>query len=163
MTKSCAASRIRQAGLALLMLAACPTPAKATGGESNAEPRIPGVTSPERAWQHYVLNCQGCHRPDGTGSEKTSPPLAGLVGTFTRVDGGREYLVQVPGVATSPISDADLAELLNWMLWRFDGDHVPTDFQPYAAAEVGLLRKTPLRTEAPALRELLLRKAQTGP
>ena len=40
----------------------------------------------------YALNCQGCHRPDGTGTPGTVPALAGSVAKFLKVPGGREYL-----------------------------------------------------------------------
>jgi mono/diheme cytochrome c family protein len=123
----------------------------------------PGVVDAQRAWQHWTLNCQGCHRPDGSGSSATAPALAGTVAKFLHVRGGREYLGRVPGVASAPLSDADLAELLNWMLWRFDAAHLPANFQPYTAAEVGVLRARPLRIEAAALRRRLLAKAdRTG-
>src|SRR5262245_8771458 len=72
-----------------------------------------GVTRPDLAWQHWVLNCQGCHRTDGSGSPETAPPLRGMVAQFTNVTGGREYLARVPGVATAPLTDTELAELLN--------------------------------------------------
>ncbi len=120
----------------------------------------PGVVDAQRAWQHWTLNCQGCHRPDGTGSDATAPSLAQTVGKFLRVPGGREYLGRVPGVAASPLSDADLAEVLNWMLWRFDAGHVPAGFLPYTAVEVGRLRSQPLRMEASQVRRDLLQKAQ---
>ena len=99
-----------------------------------------GVDNPQRAWQNWTLNCQGCHRPDGTGSAGTAPSLAGTVARFLSVPGGREYLGRVPGVATSPLSNADLSEVMNWMLWRFDQAHLPPDFRPFTAAEVGQLR-----------------------
>jgi mono/diheme cytochrome c family protein len=118
-----------------------------------------GVDNPQRAWQHWTLNCQGCHRPDGTGSDETAPSLAGTVARFLSVPGGREYLGRVPGVAASALSSADLAEVMNWMLWRFDQEHVPEDFQPYTAAEIGQLRTRPLRLEASQMRAALLKKA----
>jgi len=118
-----------------------------------------GVQNPQRAWQNWTLNCQGCHRPDGTGSSATTPSVAGTVSRFLSVERGREYLVRVPGVATSPLTDADLAELLNWMLWRFDPGHLPADFAFFSAAEVGGLRKRPLRLEASQMRSELLAKA----
>jgi cytochrome c553 len=124
---------------------------------SNAAPA--GVENPQRAWQHWTLDCQGCHRPDGTGSEGTAPSLAGTVAKFLSVPGGREYLGRVPGVATSPLSDADLAELMNWMLWRFDKEHLPANFKPFTAAEIGQLRVAPLRLEASQMRAELLEKA----
>ena len=118
-----------------------------------------GVDNPQRAWQHWTLNCQGCHRPDGTGSAGTTPSLAGTVGRFLSVPGGREYLGRVPGVATSALSNADLSELMNWMLWRFDKEHLPANFQPFTAAELGQLRGAPLRLEASQMRADLLKKA----
>ena len=124
-----------------------------------AESSPAGVADPQRAWQHWTLNCQGCHRPDGTGSAGTAPSLAGTVARFLSVPGGREYLGRVPGVATSPLSDADLSEVMNWMLWRFDKEHLPAAFQPFTAAEIGRLRAAPLRLEASQMRAELLKKA----
>ncbi len=130
-------------------------------GNSDAQPPPqPGVDNPQRAWQHWTLNCQGCHRPDGTGSSGTAPSLAGIVARFLTVPGGREYLGRVPGVATSALSDADLCEVMNWMLYRFDQEHVPADFQPYTAAEIGQLRRAPLRLEASQMRAELLKRAE---
>jgi hypothetical protein len=118
-----------------------------------------GVANPQLAWQNWTLNCQGCHRPDGTGSDTTSPSLAGTVSKFLWVPGGREYLVRVPGVATSALPDPELAELMNWMLWRFDGKDLPANFKPYTAAEIHPLRSQPLRLEAAPMRAELLKKA----
>jgi cytochrome c553 len=118
-----------------------------------------GVANPQRAWQNWTLNCQGCHRPDGTGSDATAPSLAGTVARFLAAPGGREYLCRVPGVATSSLGDADLAELMNWILWRFDREHLPVNFQPFTAAELGRLRTRPLRLEASQMRADLLRQA----
>jgi len=103
----------------------------------------------------YALNCQGCHRADGAGTPNSVPPLAGSVARFLGVAGGREYLVQVPGVAQAPLDDATLAAVLNWMLERFDKSHVPPDFVPYAPDEIGRLRTKPL-TDVEGLRRRLL-------
>lgn len=124
-----------------------------------AMPAPAGVDNAQRAWQNWTLNCQGCHRPDGSGSAGTAPGLAGTVARFLSVPGGREYLGRVPGVATSPLSNADLSEVMNWMLWRFDKEHVPANFQPFTAAEIGELRSRPLRMEASQLRAGLLKLA----
>jgi len=159
--------------LLLALLQAAPLALMATPGEYLAPPpgaaqpaatppadfAPPGVPNTQRAWQHWTLNCQGCHRPDGSGSEGTAPGLVGTVGKFLRVPGGREYLGRVPGVATSPLSDADLAEVLNWMLWRFDAAHIPAAFAPFTAGEVARLRTQPLRIEASQVRRELLKKA----
>src|SRR5262249_3729754 len=119
-----------------------------------------GVSRPDLAWQHWVLNCQGCHRTDASGSPDTAPALAGMVARFTNVPGGREYLVRVPGVATAPLADADLAQLLNWMLCRFDRAHLSPAFQPFEAGEIARLRRRPLRTEAASLRARLVARIE---
>jgi hypothetical protein len=121
-----------------------------------------GVENAQRAWQNWTLNCQGCHRIDGSGSDATAPGIAGTVAKFLLVPGGREYLIRVPGVATSPLSDADLAEVMNWMLWRFDKEHLPASFQPYTAAEIAPLRARPLRLEASQMRGSLLSQAEAA-
>ena len=107
----------------------------------------------------YALNCQGCHLNDGSGTPGSVPPLAGSVGRFMRVLGGREYLVQVPGVATSPLDDAALAAVLNWMLERFGPPQLPAKYEAYTAAEVGTLRQKPL-TNVDRVRAELLREVQ---
>jgi mono/diheme cytochrome c family protein len=134
-----------------------PTAANATPAETDTPP--PGVGNAQRAWQNWTLNCQGCHRPDGSGTEGTAPSLSGTVARFLSVPGGREYLARVPGVATSPLSNADLAEVVNWMLWRFDREHLPAQFAPYTADEMGRLRIAPLRMEASPMRAALLKRA----
>ena len=103
----------------------------------------------------YALNCQGCHRADGAGTPGSVPPLAGSVSRFLAVPGGREYLVQVPGVAQAPLDDAALAGVVNWMLERFDKAHIPSGFVPYAAEEIGRLRTKPL-TDVEGARARLL-------
>jgi len=103
----------------------------------------------------YAVTCQGCHRADGTGTPGTVPALTGSVGKFLRVPGGREFLVRVPGVAQAPLDDVALAAVLNWMLERFGRDDVPKGVVPYAAAEVGRLRRRPLTDVEGARRQLL--------
>jgi cytochrome c553 len=144
----------RQFGAAALLLAATAVLHAQTTVDAPA-----GVQNGQRAWQNWALNCQGCHRPDGTGSAGTTPSVAGTVAKFLWVAQGREYLTRVPGVATSPLSDQELSEVLNWMLWRFDREDLPANFRPFSAAEVGELRKRPLRLEASRMRSELLVKA----
>jgi mono/diheme cytochrome c family protein len=103
----------------------------------------------------YVLNCQGCHRADGTGTPGSVPALAGSAGRFLAVPGGREFLVRVPGVAQSALDDAATAALLNWLLDHFSRDDLPRDFQPYTAAEIARLRHNPL-TDVQAVRRDLI-------
>ena len=95
------------------------------------------------ARQNYILNCQGCHLPDGSGSPGNVPKLNDFMGYFLHVDGGREFILQVPGVAGAPISDQELADVMNWILLNFSKNELPDPFIPYNAEEVGKLRKEP--------------------
>ena len=151
------ASMLAAAAISVLNGASGIANAQTPAADSAGSPA--GVENPQRAWQHWTLNCQGCHRPDGTGSSGTAPSLAGTVARFLSVPGGREYLGRVPGVATSALSSADLSEVMNWMLWRFDKEHLPADFKAYSAAEIEQLRSAPLRLEASRMRADLLKKA----
>jgi hypothetical protein len=92
---------------------------------------------------NYTLHCQGCHLADGRETPGKIPPLVGA-GRFLSVAGGRAFLAQVPGVSLSVIDDPELAELLNWLLYRFSADDLPADFEPYTAEEVARLRASPL-------------------
>ena len=96
------------------------------------------------ARQNYILNCQGCHLPDGSGSKGNVPKMNDFVGYFLHVPGGREFLVQVPGAAGAPISDQELADVMNWILLNFSKNELPDPFVPYNAEEIGELRKEPL-------------------
>lgn len=136
--------------------------AVATPAWSGPEP-IPGVENAARARQNWMLSCQGCHRADATGTPQTTPTMAGFVAKFLHLPGGREYLVRVPGVATAALSDADLAEVVNWSLVRFDPANVPADFKPFTPAEVGQLRRKPLRAEAMAVRATMVARMPEGP
>jgi len=104
----------------------------------------------------FALNCQGCHRADGGETPGSVPAIANHVARFLAVPGGREYLVQVPGVAQAPLDDATLAAVINWMLAHYDRAHIPKDFTPYTEAEVAKLRKDPL-VNVEALRTKLLK------
>ena len=102
---------------------------------------IPVVARADPPAQLYMLNCWGCHRPDGEGIPGTAPPLRGAV-DFLRVPGGREYLISVPGVALSPLSNEQAADVMNWILKSFSKDRVPADFKPYTADEIAKARTT---------------------
>lgn len=88
----------------------------------------------------YTLNCWGCHKPRAEGIPGTVPRLADSMANFLRVPGGREYLVEVPGVAASALSNAEIAEVLNWLLVTFNKAEMPLDFKPYTAAEIARYR-----------------------
>lgn len=102
-------------------------------------------TAPEinhtRAQSNYMLNCQGCHLADGSGLPGSVPSMRGIVGSFLAVPGGRDFLVQVPGSANAPLSDAELAELLNWILTTMSAEQLTPGFEYYTGVEVGKMRQ----------------------
>ena len=105
---------------------------------------------------NYALHCQGCHLEEGRGTHGSGiPPLAGSVGRFLRVPGGREYLTRVPGVTQAPLDDAALAELLSWVVRHFDAADAPDDFVTYTAEETARGRHSPL-TDVEGMRRKLL-------
>ncbi len=103
----------------------------------------------------YILNCRGCHAPDGGGVPGGAPSFRGQVGKFLWVPGGREYLIRVPGTSQSELSDARVAALLNWIVREFSPATLGSDFIPYSAAEVTRDRRPPLREVAGVRRDLL--------
>lgn len=123
---------------------------------AGASSDMAGVTHVGKTRQDWILQCQGCHRADATGTAETTPAMNGMLAKFLWVDGGREYLIRVPGVSTAPLSDKALASLINWTLWTFDAEHMPDDFKPYDAQEVAALRKKPLRVNTDEKRAALV-------
>jgi mono/diheme cytochrome c family protein len=74
------------------------------------------------AWSpavNYAIHCQGCHMADGAATPGLVPPLAGVIGDLARVPEGRMYLVRLPNVASTPLSEQEAAELMTWVVRRF--------------------------------------------
>ena len=112
---------------------------------ANSEPSLDRSieTNEHRALFNYQMFCQGCHVADGSG-HKSVPQLQGFMHKFMASQQGREYLIRVPGAANSALNNAELAEVMNWMLRKFG---TPTDgevWQPYNATEVGEYRQQAL-------------------
>lgn len=103
-----------------------------------------GDVDAARAQTHYRIYCQGCHLPDGSGTPGSVPALAGSLGSYLDVEGGRAYIGRVPGATSSPLSDAELAEVYNWLLATVARDSAPPDFEPFTADEMGAYRQKPL-------------------
>jgi hypothetical protein len=91
--------------------------------------------------QLYTLNCWGCHQPHAQGIPGSVPRLANSMGYFLRIPEGRAYLAEVPGVASAPLSDDEIARVLNWMLVTFSRPQLPQRFVPYTAAEIHQCRR----------------------
>lgn len=92
---------------------------------------------------NYSLQCLGCHLTNGEGAPRNDVPMMkGFIGNFLKVEGGREFLVQVPGASQSALNNQQLADLINWML-QDEGiaeGSAPKNFKNYTGEEVGIYR-----------------------
>jgi len=91
---------------------------------------------------NYQLHCMGCHVADGSGLEGKVPSMRPTLVPLALFAEGRQYLVQVPGVAQSRLSDAETAALLNWMVHSLGDRAVPTAMREFTAQEVAKYRAT---------------------
>lgn len=145
------------APLALARSIPNPDQRPAPGNEEQQKPiAVAGYSTPV----NYQLQCAGCHLDDGEGSKANDTPrMKGFVGNFLKVEGGREFLVRVPGMSQSALNNAQLADLLNWLL-REDGmagASRPEHYQPYTEEEVAKTRKVSL-LNLPEIRAGLIRQ-----
>jgi hypothetical protein len=129
----------RPLALAALLAAITATPAKAY------EPAV-----------NFQLNCMGCHLADGSGEAGRVPSLRRSLVLLSSRAAGRDYIIRVPGVAQSPLSDEETAALLNWMARNLSDVKLRPDFVDYSAAEIGRSRAHPL-TRISETRARLLR------
>lgn len=92
------------------------------------------------AEKNYLLHCSGCHLPDGIGDPPNAPSLRNTIGKIVATPEGRDYIIRVPGSAQTPMSDEQLAEVLNWMLTEFNSETLPKDFELLSTQEVARSR-----------------------
>ncbi len=91
-----------------------------------------------------MLNCMGCHLPDGSGAKGKVPSLRESLALLSTSSPGRRYLVQVPGSSQSPLSNEELAQVLNWMVRNLSAQDAPRDFTDFTASEVASYRRRTL-------------------
>lgn len=103
----------------------------------------------------YALHCSGCHHIDGHGVPEKGVPDLHEAWSYADTPAGRRYLVQVPGIAASRLSDAEAARMLNYVLARFSDGR--TGFAAFTAEEVAAARPA-MATDAPAVRVALRRR-----
>lgn len=127
---------IRRLTLALLLATAQPA-AAASAPELTAPTFSPAQTQ-------FTLRCGGCHGVTGRSPPREVPNLRGTAGYFLCTPEGREYLIRLPNVSKTPLSDPDLAEVMNYVAFSLGEGKTPKDAKPFTADEVHRLRKAPL-------------------
>ena len=132
-------------GFAVVFVVAALVVSGALGSVATESAAERSDTAPERGQGapqlDYMLQCQGCHLADGSGTEQAGiPTIIGLASRFLDFPEGRAYLVQVPGVSQAPLDDRAIAELMNWILERYPSDGDTRAFEPYTEKEVASYR-----------------------
>ena len=123
---------------------------------------VPQIVAAESPRNNYMIHCMGCHLSSGEGFPPHVPDSRGEIGDMLKVEGGREYLVQVPGASHAPLTDQELAEVTNFMLLNFSKETLPADFEPFTGAEVARYRKDALLEVEEVRAELLARIDELG-
>jgi hypothetical protein len=104
------------------------------------------LTTPQ---SDYVEYCSGCHGMQGNSAPAEIPVLRDRVGYFMCTKDGRDYLIRLPNVAYSAISDnQELADMMNFVVFGLGGASAPKGASPFTAAEVKRLRANALGTQS---------------
>jgi mono/diheme cytochrome c family protein len=125
---------------------------------------LAGVSTSARASpaQDYTLHCQGCHGASAEGVRGKVPPLAHTLLQFMRSPAGRSYVLRVPGASNSMLTDAQLADVLNWIAVHFGLDPLPAAAPAFTAQEVATQRHVAMASVQATRREVVRQLASTG-
>jgi mono/diheme cytochrome c family protein len=94
--------------------------------------------------QDYMLYCMGCHGTQAQGVPGRIPPLAHALAHYMRTPAGRDYVLRVPGAASSVLSDDQLAAVLNWLAQQYNAEELRPGVAFFTADEVARSRHRPL-------------------
>jgi hypothetical protein len=146
------AASVGVAALGLSLAGAAPAPAP-----------LPAMKPLPWGQAHYYEGCGGCHGLEGISAKREVPVLRDSVGAFLCSAAGRRYIIQLPNVAFANMDDRTLAETMNFVVFGLGRDSVPAGARPYSAAEVGSLRRFPLKNQPLArMREAVLNEGAAG-
>jgi Cytochrome c len=116
--------------------------AAAAGAAVPAGNHVRSLTPVEVA---YLTSCGGCHGVDGTSAPQAVPTLRHLTGRFLCTREGRQFIVRIPDVALSTLSDRMLTRVMNWVVFDLGAPAAAgREGRPYTVAEVARLRREPL-------------------
>ncbi|MFM9937311.1 MAG: cytochrome C [Novosphingobium sp.] len=120
------------------------------GEPDNHSPDIPAAAAammvdPELAQTDFVEQCAGCHGVRGSSIPAHLPELKDRVGYFMCTPESRAYLLRLPNVAHSRLTDnRQLADLMNYVIFVLGGNSAPAGTKPFTAEEVARERQFPL-------------------
>ncbi|TBU93279.1 cytochrome C [Stutzerimonas kirkiae] len=121
-----------------------------------------GAQADERSPKaNYLLRCSGCHALDGSGTEAGGvPPFPGFISTLLDDPQGRLYLMHVPGVVASSLSDKEIAEVMNYVEQRWGDPQLQAKL--FTTEEVRRLRATEVADLVAFRREVIQRLEAEG-
>ena len=142
MSRRLAISIARAVGLMTLIATAA---AGATPPASRTPPTTRPITALPAAQVAYLTSCGGCHGIEGVSAPGAVPTLQGLTGSFLCTREGRDFLIRLPDVALTPLSDRMLTEVMNFVVFDIGAPVAGgRPARPYTVAEVARLRRGPL-------------------
>lgn len=126
------------AGLVAALAALAPTLAAKSDPRAETIARgLAALTDPELAQADYVEHCAGCHGVQGISAPAKLPELRGRVGYMMCTPATRAYLLRLPNIAKSRLTDnQQLADMLNFMIFGIGGESVLPGTMPFTASEV---------------------------
>jgi hypothetical protein len=111
----------------------------------------------------YMLKCSGCHGADGSGSpDRGIPDFRGTVDGFGRTEAGRTYVMHVPGVVNSSLTNGRIAAVMNHVIASFGAPETRAGVPPFTAEEVDRLRAVPVPDVVAYRREVAAGMAKIG-
>lgn len=124
---------------------------------------IHGLSETAPTSSKYLLFCGGCHGVNGMGDITADiPAMPPKVGAFMHDPEGGLYLLNVGGVMSAGITDADAAEIMNYILVQFGKETLPADWKPFVAEDVTKLRAKHLNDVVKLRVEIAERLAKKG-
>ncbi len=117
-------------------------------------PQLARALTPE---VNFQLQCMGCHQRDGAGQPGRVPSFRRTLVPMSYLPQGREFLIRVPGVAQAPLSDEDIAALLNWMVRSMSDVRIKPGFKDYSTEEIHRQRARPIAHVSAARTQVLRR------
>lgn len=136
-------------------LASCALAGMAAGAAGATPPVKPPLRPLTPVQAAYLTSCGGCHGVEGVSAPRAVPTLRHLTGSFLCTRQGRQFIVRLPDVALSSLSDRMLTQVMNWVVFDLGAPAASgSEGRPYSVAEVARLRREPLtQTGLTAYRE----------
>jgi mono/diheme cytochrome c family protein len=108
---------------------------------------------------NYILRCAGCHGIEGAGTVIGGvPSFHGSVSDLANDEAGRTYVLNVPGVLGSSLTESEIAAVMTYVVDNWGSEPAP----PFSPEEVALRRAKPVADIVALRRALAARFAAEG-